>query len=64
MIEIDFNKQTFTCPYCGRQQVFSYGNMVYNDSFFRWDYVEKQNNPIGDISEYIIFVAPMTPVKK
>lgn len=34
MIEIDFNKQTFTCPYCGRQQVFSYGNMVYNDSFF------------------------------
>lgn len=34
MIEIDFNKQTFTCPYCGRQQVFSYANMIYNDNSF------------------------------
>ena len=34
MIEIDFNKQTFICPYCGRQQVFSYANMVYNDNSF------------------------------
>ena len=34
MIEIDFNEQTFTCPYCGRQQAFSYGNMVYSDNSF------------------------------
>lgn len=28
MIEIDFNKQTFTCPYCGRAQSYSNANML------------------------------------
>lgn len=27
MIEIDFDKQTFTCPYCGREQSYSSANM-------------------------------------
>ena len=27
MIEIDFDKQTFTCPYCGRVQSYSSANM-------------------------------------
>lgn len=34
MIEIDFNKQTFTCPYCGRQQAFSYANMEHSVNSF------------------------------
>lgn len=34
MIEIDFNKQTFTCPYCGRQQAFSYANMGHSVNSF------------------------------
>ena len=28
MIEIDFDKQTFTCPYCGRAQSYSNANML------------------------------------
>lgn len=28
MIEIDFDKQTFICPYCGRAQSYSSANMV------------------------------------
>ena len=40
MIEIDFYKQTFTCPYCGRQQAFSYAKIQkttisYHDEFGR-----------------------------
>lgn len=27
MIEIDFDKQTFICPYCGRAQSYSSANM-------------------------------------
>lgn len=34
MIKIDFNKQTFTCPYCGRQQAFSYANMGHSVNSF------------------------------
>lgn len=28
MIEIDFDKLTFTCPYCGREQSYSNANML------------------------------------
>ena len=28
MIKIDFDKQTFTCPYCGRAQSYSNANML------------------------------------
>lgn len=34
MIEIDFDKQTFTCPYCGRQQAFSYANVGHSVNSF------------------------------
>lgn len=34
MIEIDFNKQTFTCPYCRRQQAFSYANVGHSVNSF------------------------------
>ena len=33
MINVDFNKETYTCPYCGHVQAFSGRHNVTNSGF-------------------------------
>lgn len=54
MIEIDFNKQTFTCPYCGRQQAFSYANMEHSINSFSEGLCRKKSLDSEKIDVYHI----------
>lgn len=54
MIEIDFNKQTFTCPYCGRQQAFSYANMGHSVNSFPEGLCSKKSLDFEEIDVYHI----------
>lgn len=55
MITIDFKNNTFSCPYCGKEQTYSRNNMYYEINAYKKGYSESSRTPYEQSCDITVF---------